>query len=960
LENFLEHALVILKSRLFVLGIIVAVLFSILIFRIFDLQIINEEYYLENYIQKSEKEVLTSGSRGRIYDRNGVLLAYNELAYAVVIEDNLDSSDDKDEKLNTIAKKTCDIITGNGDTLTHDFAIIIGSTGEYEYHVSSDTERLGFLRDIYGKKAVSELGDKENTTPDEAMKYLKEKFEVDNSYSKEDALNIVMVRYNMSLNAFQKYITTEVASNVSEETVAAIYEASADLQGVSIVEQTNRIYNDSIYFSHIIGYTGKISDSELSEYNSQGGDYISTDYVGKLGIEKEMETYLQGKKGKNTIYVNNTGLVLETVESTEAEAGQDVYLTIDSKLQKAAYTILEQKLAGILYSKIVNQEVVVTDTSKTIPVGIKDVYYQMINNNVLNLDRFALDTASDNEKRIYSVFSSRQGEVLSWINSYLNSSTADGLAALPEENREYLEYVYDLLTSETSIIDTSLIDSDDSTYQGYVNGSVSLRGFILYAISKNWINTTNLEDELSDYSIDINSRTDSDGSSGSISDDKYYNTDELYNNIVNYINLELSGDSGFSKKIYYYLVHNGSVSGNMICLALYDQGVLEYDENQYASLSAGGSAYDFMKEQIRTLKITPSQVALDPCSGSLVITSSNSGEVLAMVTYPSYDNNLLSGTVDADYWGKLNNDLSLPLYNRATQTRTAPGSTFKMVSAITGMEEGIIYPGRTIQDLGEFTKITPSPKCWKYPSNHGAINVSQALEVSCNYFFYEVGYELSMDSYGNFTSDTGLNKLMAYASQFGLTEKSGVEIEENEPEFSTDNSVTSAIGQGSHAFANIQLARYVNTISNSGNNYKLSLLDKVVDTSGNVVVDYTPELVNTTSFSQSTWDAVHYGMRLVCTSGTAKNTFQGFSINVAGKSGTAQENLLRSNHSLFVAYAPYENPEIALSVMIPNGESSGYTAEIVRDVIKYYYNLTTDAELYGGTASIPTSGITSD
>ena len=121
--------------------------------------------------------------------------------------------------------------------------------------------------------------------------------------------------------------------------------------------------------------------------------------------------------------------------------------------------------------------------------------------------------------------------------------------------------------------------------------------------------------------------------------------------------------------------------------------------------------------------------------------------------------------------------------------------------------------------------------------------------------------------------------------------------------------------------------------------------------------DYTPVLENTCNFAESTWNAVHYGMRLVCTSGTGKNTFADFPIAVAGKSGTAQENLLKSSHSLFVAYAPYENPEISLSVVIPNGESTGYTAEVVRDTIKYYYGLSSDAEIYGATAAIPTSGI---
>lgn len=194
-------------------------------------------------------------------------------------------------------------------------------------------------------------------------------------------------------------------------------------------------------------------------------------------------------------------------------------------------------------------------------------------------------------------------------------------------------------------------------------------------------------------------------------------------------------------------------------MLLYDQNVLEYDEAAYTALRSGSSAFEFIREQIKQIKITPAQLALDPCSGSLVVTDTNSGDVLALVTYPSYDNNKLSGSVDAVYWKQLNSDLSLPLYNRATQTRTAPGSTFKMLSAITGLEEGYLTPGRTITDLGEFKKITPSPKCWRYPGNHGSINVSQALEHSCNYFFYEVGYELSIDEHGGFSSDLGLSKL---------------------------------------------------------------------------------------------------------------------------------------------------------------------------------------------------------
>ncbi len=945
-KEFFEYILSILKSRLFVLGIIVVLLFSVLMIRIFNVQIVNGEYYLENYIQMAEREVLTSGTRGIIYDRNGEVLAYNKLAYAIEIEDDIsDSTENKDKKLNEIISETINIITSNGDTLINDFPIILNTNNEFEFSVSSDNERLRFLRDIYGKKSISELDTKKETlstsTADDVMKYLcgEKMFDISDEYDKAEQIKIAMVRYNLSLNRFQKYISTKIASNVSEETVAAVYEAQAELKGVTVSEETVRVYNDSVYFAHILGYTGTISEDQLAELNSDGGSYISSDVVGKSGIEKEMESYLQGTKGKSTIFVDNTGRILENVSKTDAKAGNDVYLTLDAKLQKAGYTILEQKLAGILYSKIVNYDVTPSEDMKTIPIPVKDVYYQIINNNVVDLNKFGLESASDNEKNIYAKFAAKQSGVINWVYSELTTDTPEALSALPEENNTYLSYIYTKLADTEGIINKKAIDSEDETYQKWTNETISLREFLLYAISKNWINTSKIFDS---------------------SEVKYSDTDEIYNKLVEHIYNSLPTDTGFSKKIYYYLIYSGSISGNQVCMLLYDQNVLEYDEAAYTALRSGSSAFEFIREQIKQIKITPAQLALDPCSGSLVVTDTNSGDVLALVTYPSYDNNKLSGSVDAVYWKQLNSDLSLPLYNRATQTRTAPGSTFKMLSAITGLEEGYLTPGRTITDLGEFKKITPSPKCWRYPGNHGSINVSQALEHSCNYFFYEVGYELSIDEHGGFSSDLGLSKLKKYGVQLGLTTKSGVEIEENEPLFSTDNSVRSAIGQGSNSFANIQLARYVNTVANSGHNYQLTLLNKVIDTDGNLIKQYEPTLTNTTNFSQSTWDAVHYGMRLVITGGTAKGTFNGFQINVAGKSGTAQENKLRSNHSVFVAYAPYENPEIALSVLIPNGESSGYTAEVVRDTIKYYYGLTTDEELYGGIASIPTSGVTND
>lgn len=933
-----------IQTRLFVLGAIFFVLFCILIIRIFNLQIVKKDYYLNNYIQKSEKTIYTAGTRGNIYDRNGNLLASNKVAYAVTIEDVLEDTTGKSSKLNEIIYKTIKIIEKNGDSMTNDFSIIINADGTFDFSVSSDSAKKRFLSDVYGFK-VSELKEKgidpDTTTAEMVFNYLcgEKKYNLDDKYTNEEKLKIVVVRYNLSLNYYQKYLSTTIASNISENTVAAIYENSNDLSGISVSEQSVREYEEGIYFAHILGYTGQISEEQLADYNTEKDDkYIAGDVVGKAGIEQVMDSYLQGNRGEETVFLDSMGRVLESSEKVDPSVGNDVYLTIDKNLQIAAYKTLEQKLAGILYSKIVNHAVAVTENRKNVLIPVTDVYFQIINNNIVDLTKFSLDTATSNEQNVYNKFLSKQDSVISWVNQTLNDSGSPALSSLPDENKAYLTYVYDML-SDSGVL-TSDMDTKDATYKKWSEGSISLREFLLYAISKNWIDTSKIT-----------------------SDMKYANSDEIYGALSEYILSALKSDTGFSKKIYYYLIYSGTISGNEVCLLLYNQNILENDDAAIMQLTNGGSgaAYEYIREQIRLLKITPAQLALDPCSGSCVVTDSDTGDVLALVTYPSYDNNLLSGTIDTAYWKKINSDLSSPLYNRATQTRTAPGSTFKMVTAITGLEEeGIITPSTTIYDEGKFRTVTPPPQCWIFPGSHGSVNVSQALEVSCNYFFYQVGYNLSLDSSRKFSNELGTSRMKKYADMLGLTSLSGVEIEENEPKFSEINSVASAIGQGAHNFANIQLNRYVNTIANSGNDYSLTLLEKVLDSSGAVVKEYQPNIVNKADISQSTWDAVHTGMRAVVTTGTTRSTFSGISFTLAGKSGTAQENLLRAPHAVFVGYAPYENPEISVSTLIPNGDSSGYAAEVTRDVMKYYFGETSYQEVIDGTANVPSSGIVDD
>lgn len=938
ISDFLYTVLKTIKSRIFIVSLILIGLFSVLVYRIFDLQIVNENYYMSTYIQKAEKTVYSSGTRGKILDVNGKVLAHDELAYTIKIEDKIESSNEKNDTLNAIVYKAINIIEDHGDKVMVDFPISLDNDGKWVANYTSDASKKIFLENIFGKGLKRNNHDYSNASAGEIIAYLKnDLFEVKQECSNELLLKVLAVRYNVYAISSQKYLGVTIAKEVSNETVVAIYENEADLTGVTVEEQTIRKYTMSEYFAPIIGYTGTISDSELEDYKEKGKKYIATDIVGKSGLEASMEEYLQGKRGEEKIFVDNTGKVLSTISKKNSAAGNDVYLTIDSKLQKAVYTMLEKRIAAILISEIVNYDV--DDKNQTDEklhkISAKKVYSQLVTNNVVSLKNLSGKKSTSNERNLNEKYKKAVTEAVGKISSNLNSEGTK-YNDFNDEYQEYCDYIYDLLKNDGILIASS-INTEDETYLKYVDGDLSLNNFIKHAIKMNWINLDNLEVE-----------------------DSYLSTGETYNLIRKHIIKDIKKNTSFGKLVVKYRIFDSTISGSQICMLLYDQGVLEKDDRTYNLLSTHDSyqTYQFLIKQIKTLKITPAQIALDPCSGSVVMTDPNTGNVRAMVTYPSYDNNMLSGTVDPEYWTKLIDDQSDPLYNRATQGSSAPGSTFKMSVAMAVLEEGIISPYTTVNATGKFEKIKPSPKCWIYPQGtHGNIDVMGAIAHSCNYFFYEMGYQLGKSNGTEYDSSVGLEKMEKYATKLGLNMRSGVEITERDPHFSTESAVHSAIGQGSNAYTPAQLARYVSTLANGGKNYSLTLIDKVNSRKGKLVYKNKAKLSNTVEASSSTWNAIHTGMREVVTKGTVRNFFTDTKIAIAGKSGTAQENKHRNSHAVFVAYAPYNDPEVGVSVFIPFGNSSHDSAELAKNSIQYFYGELKDKDLKKSVKSDSTSSI---
>ena len=950
-----------ISNRIVMLGVFLIILFGLLIYRLFILQIIQGDEHLANFNYKIKKTIEISGARGNIYDCNGKILAYNQLAYTVTLESTDETAKIARERTNANGKngpkvtendvkneviyKLVKTLEENGDTITYSLPLTVNSKGKLKFTVSGSA-LTRFKKDIYGITKIDTLSKDEkkkaekylNSTPEEVYEYLKSgkngpqgtgnMFGIADSYSTKDALKIMSVRYDVFMNRYSQTTPITVASNISDKSIAAISEHQEEYPGVAIKADSLRKYNDAKYFSAIMGYTGVVSESELQELNDAGGDYEANDVVGKTGIEKTMENTLQGKKGQKDVLVDNLGKVIKTVKTTKASAGNNVYLTIDADLQKYAYNILERRLAGILLAHLTTADT--AGSEKRIP--IKDVYYALVDNNIINISKLSRKNAKKNEREVYRIYQKKREKVLNTLQKDLESGKTIR-KNLSEEKQDYVNYIYRMLENDDILVSTA-IDENDQVYLDWKDEKITFRKFLRYAINNEWI-------DISSFNIKSD----------------YYDADQIYNELINYIIDALKSEEDFDKILYEYMIKNGTLSGRRVCLLLYDQGVLDKKKDKdYNDLYTGKmSAYNFMYKKIKNIEITPAQLALDPCSGSVIITDPDTGEVRAMVSYPSYDNNRLANGIDSEYYASLNTDLSSPMLNRATQSRTAPGSTFKPISSTAILEEGVADSSTYVKCTGIFDKVSPAAKCWIYPNAHGSLNVSGAIAVSCNYFFYQMGYNLGTVN-GTYNSQRGLTKLKKYAAMYGLNRKSGVEITEYEPHISDEDAVRSAIGQGTHSYTPSQISRYVTSLVNHKNLINLSLLEKTTSASGKVLTSYEKRTEEKLKIKSTTFDLIKKGMIGVVNGkdSSIKYLYKKQGMKVAGKTGTAQENKKRPNHALFISYAPYDNPDITMTVVVPNGYTSANAAEIARDIYKYYFGKASKAEKKATSALLPT------
>lgn len=682
------------RIRYNIITILVYLIGIVLLAQLFNLQIIHGAEYRETSNVRLTRESVLKADRGNIKDNTGTLLARVEAQNTIVLY----KTKVNNQVLNDTILRLINLLSKNGDKYVDNFLMDVNP---YRFKLTEEESQKKW-------KKVNNIN--EDATAEETFNYFKNKYEITTD-NVEDARKIMAIRYEISYQGYSNTKSIQIAQNISRNTLLEIKERNSDFPGVEITEEPKRVYPLGNTASHIIGRIGRIEEEELK---GNEDTYDQNDIIGKSGIEYVFEEFLKGKNGVKQIDMDVEGTITNEYIAKEAVAGNDVILTIDSKLQATA----EQAIKN-------------------------------------NIERIA-------------------------------------------------------------------------------NGA-------------------------------------------------------------------------FGK----------------------------------ASLADAGVA---------------------------VVLNVKTGEVLAMASNPDYDPSAFVNGIDENTWNYYINGDTKPLENKAISAMYSPGSTYKMVTALAGLETGAITTTDKIRDTGIYRKYNSSWKCWKI-SGHGYLDVSNAIERSCNYFFYELGDRVGIDT------------LAKYSYYLGLGHKTGIELKGEIPGVLASNeiakqenrvwnpgeTISAAIGQSYNTFTPIQMAKYVAMVANRGKKLDVTIVKSIIRPDGSEIprneyeskvsekLGLTPDNTEEMGFNEANIQAILEGMRGVTSEsgGTAYSTFRDFGIEVGGKTGSAQTGVEGKTNAWFVGFAPFDNPEIAIVVFVRNGGSGGYTAEVARDIIAQYFGMNT-SQVYEDMQAIPT------
>lgn len=684
-----------LKNRYNLLALFFVLFGCVIVYQLINLQIVNGDSYYNSSQRRVTKQRTIASQRGNIMDRYGVPIAVNRQGFIVqIVKADLD-----DEKFNEVALELSNIFDKNGDNYIKSLKKYL-SFNPISFGSRTEDEIKWWQKNVLGLKDSEIMG-----SAQEVFEYLRDtRFKISSKYTDEQAYRIMLIRYEILINQWFFNIGNpiEIAKDVDLKTVAEVEERHHDLPGVITSVEPMREYIDAQYEAQVIGYVRGITSEQYEKLKDKG--YSSNDIIGQTGIEVVAEEYLRGKDGIKRVEVDTGGRLTEVLDEDPAIPGNDVILTLDTKLQKVAMESLEKNIKSIR---------------------------------------------------------------------------------------------------------------------------------------------------------------------------------------------EMGGKNNFG----------------------------------------------------------------DADAGAAVAIDVNTGEILVMASYPSYDPSIfLEDASNAEAQkaiAKLFTDSSSPSLNRTIQGAYAPGSTFKPLVGIAGLEEGIITPNTIINDSGKTNIGGMDFFCLEYKNGlgaHGKLTLAEALATSCNIYFHELGYRTTID------------KIEKWARYFGLGQKTGVELgNESSGTLATKkykadvfkdawrpaDTAQASIGQLYNTFTPLQLANYVSTIANGGKRYEPHIIKRIMSYDGEVVKEVKP-VFEQVPIKPETIEAVKKGMVAVTNSedGTAVRVFRDFPFKVAGKTGTAEtgHEANQSSNALFVCYAPADNPQIAVAVVVEKGVWGGNTAPIARDILDAYFNIRNEAD----------------
>lgn len=831
------------RLRLLVIFLGIFALFGVLVGKLYELQIVEGEFLSTQVSGTIIRSIALDSPRGSIYDKFGRPLAVNESSFTLNVDSSITVTD-----LNGVILETMKILEKNNEDIVDDFPIS-EEPFEFLFNGSPSLERT--WKNDMSLSSNSLSLEVEDLTAEQTFMLLRDMFKIDEYLSNEDARKILIVRTELYKKRFSSFVPITLAYDIGQQTISDITENSDKFPNIYVDVVAKRNYPSGNSFSHTLGYIRGINSEELQSLTDQGFDnYDMNDVIGKDGIEKSFETTLKGVDGLAYYEVDNMGRKITEIEELlePSQAGNDIFLTLDAKLNEATLIAVEEALRDVIINRLLGKNSGINITSR-------EIYSFMCNSNTIN------------------------------ITSILNSTEGSEKIL-----RDYI----------TPLLEEIIAENEENEVE--TNISTTARSILSKGVT------------------------------------------------------------------------NSEVNQKDIAIVLFEQGTLpdtEDNANVTALNSGRITPLQFLIDKLNTLEITPQMTGMlpAPASASVIVTDIYSGDVLASVSYPSYDNNRFVNTFDNAYYTSLNTDPTSPMLNRTFTEPRAPGSTFKMLVAVAALEEGIITTNTTIYDKDVFTEAgSPYPQCWIHGS-HGNVDVAKSIEVSCNYFYYDVSYR------------TGISVMNEYMEMFGLNTRSGVEIYElydsaavqnypsmiSSPEYkeyittarnpdvskydltwTAGDTVRTAIGQSYNNYTAAILNKYMATLANGGYRYSLHFLDIVKDNEGNLMETYEPVLEQFISIEDKNLQAIHEGMYDVTTgsSGTLRRHFTNFPVQVAAKSGTAQESKIYNDHNVFSGFAPYDDPQIAITVYVPYGSDTLDPASaITRAILEEYLAIYQEPEI---------------